>query len=94
MISAGEDFLVCRDRMKALMASLFLAPDMIHGEKGSVQPTSAAFAAALRGSPPPEAPVDPPTVLPGVFEAIFAGTGADEGCDCELLPRTRPGVEN
>ena len=39
------------------------------------------------------APV-PPTALPGVLDVIFCGTGADVGCVCELLPRTRPGVEN
>ena len=56
--------------------------------------TSAALAAALRGSSPPLFAPGPPTVLPGVLDVIFCGTGADVGCVCELLPRTRPGVEN
>jgi hypothetical protein len=54
--------------------------------------TSAALAAALLASPGLLAPSPPPSVLPGVLDVIFCGTGAVVALFCGADPNTLPGV--
>jgi hypothetical protein len=54
--------------------------------------TSAAFAAAFLASPGLLAPSPPPSVLPGVLDVIFCGTGAVVALFCGADPNTLPGV--
>jgi hypothetical protein len=59
---------------------------------GVIKLTSAALAAALLGPSGLEAPSPPPSVLPGVLDMIFCGTGAVVALFCGADPNTLPGV--